>query len=311
MRRQGGLELYNKGHKSKFYSTGRHLTLFMITALLSVTLSGCSSVTPVDEDTAPDEIISTPEVVTQSVFALYNPQPATISPSLEQPAIAPDLSNVHKPMPLSETQRARLATTGLVASPGLQEKEFFTLYQKARYDNVPIFITSDSLLHTYHLLFSKVLRTAEAEHFHPLLKALNSALVVELDNAYTQLKGSSWEEAALHAVAFVSVGGILADPEFAVPPYCQSLVEAEVGLIDAAEGVLPSAVFSGLLPGEDYTQYILRGHYTKSEELKAYFKSMMYYGRMTFRLSAPEMKIAEDETWMATRIVLRDERPAW
>jgi hypothetical protein len=36
--------------------------------------------------------------------------------------------------------------------------------------------------------------------------------------------------------------------------------------------------------GEDYTQYIPRGHYTLSDELRRYFKSMMWYGRMTFRL---------------------------
>jgi hypothetical protein len=48
-------------------------------------------------------------------------------------------------MSLSEAQRARLATTGPVARPGLQEKEF-PLYEKACYDNGPVFITSDSLL---------------------------------------------------------------------------------------------------------------------------------------------------------------------
>ena len=35
---------------------------------------------------------------------------------------------------------------------------------------------------------------------------------------------------------------------------------------------------------EDYSQYIPRGHYTRSEELKKYFKAMMWYGRLTFRL---------------------------
>ena len=99
----------------------------------------------------------------KSVFAPYNPQPVDVTPALDQPAIAPDLSNVHIAMPLSADQLARLARDGVAASPGLQEKEFFTLYEKARYANVPIFITSDSLLHVYHLMFDKTLRTAEVE----------------------------------------------------------------------------------------------------------------------------------------------------
>ncbi|MFI5384219.1 MAG: DUF3160 domain-containing protein, partial [Methanosarcina thermophila] len=39
-----------------------------------------------------------------------------------------------------------------------------------------------------------------------------------------------------------------------------------------------------------YSQYIPRGHYERSDLLKAYFKSMMWYGRMTFRVNN------EDET---------------
>jgi hypothetical protein len=49
---------------------------------------------------------------------------------------------------------------------------------------------------------------------------------------------------------------------------------------------------------EDYTQYIPRGHYTKSEELEKYFQNMMWYGRMTFRLKS------EDETRSALLITL-------
>jgi hypothetical protein len=87
-------------------------------------------------------------------------------PAIVHDPVAADLSNVVVPFVLSEAQRARLAQDGLVVSPGM-EKEFFTVYEKARYANLPIFVTSDSLLHVYHLLFDKVLRTAEREAFIP------------------------------------------------------------------------------------------------------------------------------------------------
>lgn len=260
--------------------------LFLILLLVLFT-GGCGeSDLPADDSDRTLPAAASPE----SVFAHYRLQPVTITPSIDPPAVAEDLSNVYIPMALSETQRARLVRDGFVASPGLQEKEFFTLYEKARYDNVPVFITSDSMLHVYHLLFSKTLRTAEAEYFHPLLKDLNKALSDELDTQYQALRGTPWEDAALHTAAFVAVAGNLADPSFAVPAYTSDLVNTELTQIEAAEGMLPSAVFPEYLLGEDYTQYIPRGHYTKSDALKAYFKSMMWYGRMTFRLSS------EDET---------------
>ena len=35
---------------------------------------------------------------------------------------------------------------------------------------------------------------------------------------------------------------------------------------------------------EDYSQYIPRGHYTRNEKLENYFKAMMWYGRIDFKL---------------------------
>jgi hypothetical protein len=86
------------------------------------------------------------------------------------------------------------------------------------------------------------------------------------------------------------------DPGVQVPDYAADLVEAELALVEEAAGIQPSPLFPGLMVGEDYTQYIPRGHYTRSEELKAYFKSMMWYGRMTFRLTTDDPEVGRAET---------------
>ena len=236
------------------------------------------------------------------VFAIYNESPVNVVPAVVQDPIAPDLSNVHVEFLLSDGLRQRLAENGFVVAPGV-EKEFFTLYEKARYDNQPIFVTTDSLLHVYHLLFDKVLRTAEIEYFIPLLRDLNEALLSQVDVQYSVLKGGPWEEAALRTVAFVGVASKLLDPEVNVPDYAADLVNAELALIEKADGMWPSPIFPGLELGEDYTQYIPRGHYTLSDELKRYFTSMMWYGRMTFRLKAKDPEIGREETRSALLLV--------
>ncbi len=274
--------------------------VFMLILALGSIAGGCSK----DEESLsfpekqlPEEAEEPFDIIVVSEFAPYRLEPVDIVPSLEHPPIASDLSNVHVPMTLSAAQRERLASDGIVVSPGLQEKEFFTLYEKARYDNIPIFITSDSLLHVYHLLFSKTLRTAEARYFYPLLKDLNQALAVELAGYYKDLSSGLWAEPARRTLAFITVGGKLADPDFAVPSEIADLVGAELKLIDEARGVNPSPIFPEYIMGEDYSQYIPRGHYTKSDELKAYFKSMMWYGRLSFRL------FSDDETRSALLLV--------
>jgi Protein of unknown function (DUF3160) len=239
---------------------------------------------------------------TNLAFATFKESPVEVVPAVRHEPIAADLGNVRVAFALSDDQRQRLAQDGFVVSPGA-EKEFFTVYEKARYANVPIFVTSDSLLHVYHLLFDKILRTAEVQYFIPLLRDLNAAVLDRTQNEYEALQGTPWEDAALRTVAYVGVASKLLDRSVQVPGYAAGLVDAELALIDAAAGIQPSPLFPGLEFGEDYTQYIPRGHYTRSDELKAYFKSMMWYGRMTFRLKTDNPDIGRDETRSALLLV--------
>ncbi len=236
------------------------------------------------------------------MFASYQEAETSRAAAVAPYTVAADLSNVYNPFLLSGAQIERLAGDGFVVTPG-KEKEFFTVYEKARYANVPIFVTSDSLLHSYHLLFDKILRAAETNHFIPLLAAMNQALLSQADAQYNELKGGAWEDAALRTVAFLGVGSRLLDPTVQVPAYAESLVSQELALVDAAAGILPSPLFPGLDFGEDYTQYIPRGHYTRSDALKAYFKSMMWYGRMTFRLKTGNPEVGRAETRSALLLI--------
>ena len=236
------------------------------------------------------------------VFALYQEPVVDAAPGVGHEPIATDLSNVRIPLVLSQAQLDRLARDGFVVSPGA-DKEFFGLYEQARYSNEPIFVTSDSLLHVYHLLFDKVLRTTEVDYLIPLLRGLNQSLLAQTDAQYQALKGTPWEEAALRTTAFVGVASRLLDPDAQVPAFAADLVNAELALVDAAAGIQPSPLFPGLEFGEDYTQYIPRGHYTRSDELKAYFRSMMWYGRMTFRLKGKDPEVGRAETRSALLLV--------
>jgi hypothetical protein len=235
-------------------------------------------------------------------FATFRETAVDIVPALTHEPIAPDLSNVRLAYLLSPAQLERLAQDGLVVAPGT-EKEFFTVYEQARYANAPLFVTSDSVLHVYHLLFNKTLRTAEREYFIPLLRDLNDAMLAQTEGQYQALQGTEWEDAARRTVAFAAVAGRLLDEDFPVPAYAADLVTAELALIEDAAGIIPSPLFPGLEFGEDYTQYIPRGHYTMSEELTAYFKSMMWYGRMTFRLRTDDPDVGRAETRSALLLV--------
>ena len=131
------------------------------TLVLFALLSGaCGSATPAAQGETPSPVeTAVPTPVTGPALPLFAPyyEPiVSVAPAVAHEPIAADLSNVRVLFLLSDGLRQRLAQNSFVVAPG-SEKEFFTVYEKARYDNQPVFVTSDSLLHVYHLLFDKVL----------------------------------------------------------------------------------------------------------------------------------------------------------
>ncbi len=150
-------------------------------------------ITPSLKTTAPTPVVEpTPDGEAFDAlpgFAAYQQPLIDLVLASSHESIATDLSNVRNPFLLSEAHRPRLQQESFVVSPEV-EKGFLTLYERARYDSLPVFITSDSLLHIYHLLFDMVLRTSESQYFIPFIRDLNRSLVAETDRQY-QARGTT------------------------------------------------------------------------------------------------------------------------
>lgn len=200
--------------------------------------------------------------------------------------------------------RELLKQNSFVILPAYND-EFFSKYERNRYTLDPNFVTSDSILHTYHLLFDHVLMKTEEEKLAALASSVSSDMVRESEKQLNALKGTTWENAAKRNLAFFVVGKKLIDPAFTVPESVKTEVEAELKLIANHDTIAESPVMNmggkngtemmtpwgALTPGnakEDYTQYIPRGHYDRTPALQNYFRAMMWYGRQTYRFKNPD-----------------------
>lgn len=182
-----------------------------------------------------------------------------------------------------------LSANGFVVTPGYSS-EFFEVYESNRYAQIPNFITTDSILHNYHLVFDFILKKLEQEKLAPKLILLSKAMQNASLQQYNELKNTEWENAAKRNVGFFSVANKLLNPNFAVANIVANPVNKELELIKAHNAITFSPVMNlSANPSiidelkEDYTQYIPRGHYSRSVQLQNYFKTMMWYGRITFR----------------------------
>ena len=250
-------------------------------------------------------------------LGVYRPYPVNVVPNVETYTVAPDLSNVSNAAEFSFALRERelLVQNGFVAVPDVRAvydpfqdaakpEQIYDLYKRAKEEEIPIFVTTDALLHTFHVVYDYALRGLEVKVLADALDGLNRAMV-ELTRAQYEAASSEEAKALLRKnLAYFSVAALLRDPSFSVPKSVRDLVDAELALIDAHEGFAFSPIFGYR---EDYSQYVPRGHYTRSEVLKAYFRSMMWYGRMMLRLTPPPEEDPErgrEETLGAVLIVM-------
>ena len=189
--------------------------------------------------------------------------------------------------PYYQNMRAKLEEQCFVVTPGGND-EFFDVYEDNRYDMFPSFVTVDSLMHTYHLYFSYLMKNTEKTYLAENLKTLSNAMLSEAEAQYEACKGTDWEMAATTNLAFFHVGTRLLDPSTPALRYevAQSMSDMEYNRILDAKGI-DTCQLSGLY--EDYTQYVPRGYYEGDEELERYFRAMMWYGRIPFALDDPTL----------------------
>ncbi len=234
-------------------------------------------------------------------FADYVPMPVSIIPSLKDYSIG-DVSTIsnYDKMYLSDAGKSALAKNMFYLEPS-GDAQIYEIYKNLSEAGSPAFVTTDSVLHTYHILFDYLLRMLEVERFSPdildLSKSMFDESVAQYGSASEPVKTAALKNAAFYAVALKLLGE---SPD--IPSQAQDMVDKELALINAHEGFSNSPVFGYQ---EDYSQYVPRGHYTRNDTLKKYFMAMMWYGRMAFRLKDnDDPAMGKDQTRRAILIAL-------
>lgn len=207
----------------------------------------------------------------------------TFKTALKPYKVATDLSNVANLSQFGQFdqgQTAALAANGFVISP-TAEQQLFYIYENNEYLKLPSLVTTDSVLQVYHIFFDYTLRRTEAGSLYPAARSLTTSMLQRFKETYRQVKSPEMVSALDRVTAYFIVGARLlgADVPEGLPGAPLALADEESKLISGAGARAPSAIFPFEL---DYTQFIPRGHYTRSEELRKYFLGMMWYGQVPF-----------------------------
>jgi hypothetical protein len=205
---------------------------------------------------------------------------------LEKNSFAPEearyAQEIKQTFNLTADEMARLQNNGFVVTDRLAFEDFSNAYAYIYWKDLPVVITTDSILQANHKTYNDLLMRLEAKMLAPqlaffLTKVRQQVRIdagantnPELASLYTDVDSYLSVPLALFASKVK-----IAD----VPPKAMDYVE----LVQQSSGIASVTLFGGERK-VDFSLFKPRGHYTKHKRLERYFRAMNWLAHIDFRL---------------------------
>lgn len=199
------------------------------------------------------------------------------------PSKASYYSEVASALALDDTARTLYARQGFVVSEVHQHRSFGEAYHDILRRNLPVLITTDSILQTVYKSYDDLLADLEEGLLIPeLQKGISKAHEALPALALEVQDPTSLEDVDLLLTVARS---LLEEAPAASKRNQQARVDAVLALIEA--GGAPEAAIFGQPAAFDASQFKPRGHYSRSPALRRYFRAMIWLGRTGLPLEGP------------------------
>jgi hypothetical protein len=238
-----------------------------------------------------------------SSLSLITPVPAKASFDISQAAYYDEVKSV---LSISPEQEAMLEKYGFVVvelsalehgsnmsegvfsfDPALRFEDFY-FYQVYRND-LPVFVTTDSILHLFHVVFDCSMKLLENQTLYPMAVEVTQFAFQSSLNDYQTIPndGSLRYWAVRNSTVYFAVALSLLTGETVDLPqelagdltfYLDNIFDETPQFIPAGYWIIPESPYS-VEVNYDFTQFTVRGHYLGDAQLEQYFRALMWYGR--------------------------------
>jgi len=183
---------------------------------------------------------------------------------------------------LNPAELAVFQTNGFVVSQRLERRSFADFYYDLYTDDLPVFVTTDSILQAWHRSIVTMVAEIEETCFHQTLSNLVVSMSAQVPALWTQASGTAMVNGIQDADYFLAVAQSLVS---GVNNYGSLGQFTRVNTALTAINNLQPVSFN--LYGEnrtlDFSQFTVRGHYANSVTLQRYFRAMIWCGLADFR----------------------------
>lgn len=191
---------------------------------------------------------------------------------------------------LTDYEKSLINQNGFVVSQRLTNTSFVSGFNDVWQKDIPVFISADAILHSYHVSYDKILKNFEINYLSSAVSDILNAMEAQIPALETRHKNVPGMKTSLQDVdLYLSVPRTIFSSG-AAPYYAANagLIADQLKNINAYQAT-STALFAENSRTVDYSQFKPRGHYDDDNypQLRQYFKVMMWLGRIEIYLLAP------------------------
>lgn len=201
---------------------------------------------------------------------------------------------------LTATEKELLKRNGFMVSERLSHTSFAHAFGEIWHKDLPVFISTDAILHAIHMSYDAILKRIEIDLLIPKLTTLLGALKEQVPVLHSKYSSHAGMRTSLEDVdLYLTVAEkLLGSPSTLYYSSNDTTLNEILGYI-AAEKPVMHQLFSSTKKIIDYSQFTVRGHYTDTHypQLAKYFQAMMWLGRTELYLLAPQAPATPQQTF--------------
>lgn len=200
------------------------------------------------------------------------------------------LDSVNIKYKLTDYEKSLIAKNGFMVSERLNSTSFLQAYAAIFHMDMPVFVSTDAILHAFHTSYDGILQNVERLVIIPKVRTLLTGLHAQTGGLSKKYTANIEMQNCLkdYDVYFTVALKLLGESPACYFPENNTTVNTIMGLINS-EKLAPYNIFGESVREIDFSQFKPRGHYTSELHpiLAKYFKTIMWLGRIEFYLMPP------------------------
>ena len=194
---------------------------------------------------------------------------------------------------LTEYEKSLIADHGFMVTERLAEGSFGEILLDIHHNDLPVFVSTDAILYAFHASYDRILRDVELSFLIDKVSTLLTTLRSQMPQLAAQYNTQPLMIQMLRDVdVYFTIAAKLIGQNTS-PYYSENTgkIDFLMDKVMTAEGYSTETIFSSNCISYDWSQFKPRGHYDSDlyPELREYFRTMMWLGRIEIYLIAPPL----------------------